>query len=278
MLEKEGAIGIFDSGFGGLTVLKSFHNILPEYDYIYLGDNLRAPYGSLSQELIYIYTLQAVKTLFALGCNLVILACNTASTKALRRIQQNDLAVINPSKRVLGVVRPTAEIIGEVSQTKHIGILGTESTIYSDSYNVEIHRLYPDYAITCHACPMWVPLIENMETESDKADFFVEKYTSEIMSKDSEIDTLILACTHYPLLLNKIRKFVPERVKIVAQGEYIAQSLKNYLYAHPEIDKFCSKNNNIQYFTTGNIETFNKAASNFLGCQISAKKITITSV
>ena len=234
----KGPIGVFDSGYGGLTILKEIRKLLPEYDFMYLGDNARTPYGTRSFEVVYEFTLQAVIRLFELGCPLVILACNTASAKALRSIQQNDLPYLDNSRRVLGVIRPTAESIGEATVSRHVGILATSGTIKSESYPMEIKKLYPDIKVTGVACPMWVPLVENNEFNSDGADFFVKKYINELLEKDNQIDTIVLGCTHYPLLIDKIREFTPDGIRIITQGEYVADSLKDYLKRHNEIKSF----------------------------------------
>lgn len=272
---KSGPIGVFDSGYGGLTILSEIQKLLPEYDYIYLGDNSRAPYGSRSFDVVYEFTRQAVLTLFAQGCNLVILACNTASAKALRTIQQQDLPKINPDKRVLGIIRPTAEIVGEITKTRHIGIVGTMGTIQSESYPLEIHKLHPDIVTNSHACPMWVALVENGEADSPGADYFVKKDLDAILSKDKLIDTLILGCTHYPLLLKKINEYAPKSLQIISQGEYIASSLKDYLERHPEMEQVCTKNGTIQYQTTESAEKFKESASIFLNKEIEVKRVNI---
>ena len=219
---QPGPIGVFDSGYGGLTILSKIREALPEYDYIYLGDNARTPYGTRSFEIVYEFTLQAVNKLFEMGCHLVILACNTASAKALRTIQMNDLPNIDPDRRVLGVIRPTAECIGSMTQTRHVGILATAGTIKSESYPLEVHKLFEDIKVSGEACPMWVPLVENNEANGEGADFFIRKYIDNLLAKDRQIDTLVLGCTHYPILLPKIQKFIPQGVKVVAQGEYVA--------------------------------------------------------
>lgn len=271
----EGAIGVFDSGYGGLTILGELQKYLPQYNYIYLGDNSRAPYGSRSFDVIYEYTLQAVKELFARGCNLVILACNTASAKALRTIQQKDLPLLNPNKRILGIIRPTVEIVNQFSQTKHIGILGTEGTVQSKSYTLEINKLHPTYHVVDNACPMWVPLVENMEAENDGADFFVRKYINQLLDKDHLIDTIILACTHYPLLLPKILQYAPKHIHVISQGEYIAQSLIDYLHRHSEIENYCLKEGMTTYLTTESASKFCSMASVFLNKSINAERIIL---
>ncbi|HMP30131.1 MAG TPA: glutamate racemase, partial [Saprospiraceae bacterium] len=225
-------IGVFDSGFGGLTVLKEIQNLLPQYDYLYLGDNARAPYGNRGFDTVYQYTLEAVKWLFAQGCDLVIIACNTASAKALRNIQQLDLPKIAPDKRVLGVIRPTTEIIGKLSKTGHLGIFATKGTVISESYLIEIAKLYPQMNVSQEACPLFVPLIENNEHINPGADYFIKKYIDNILQKDPKIDTLLLACTHYPVLADKIKSFLPHHINVVQQGPIVAESLKNYLSRH----------------------------------------------
>lgn len=271
----KGPIGVFDSGYGGLTILKEIRKLLPEYDFMYLGDNARTPYGTRSFEVVYEFTLQAVIRLFELGCPLVILACNTASAKALRSIQQNDLPYLDNSRRVLGVIRPTAESIGEATVSRHVGILATSGTIKSESYPMEIKKLYPDIKVTGVACPMWVPLVENNEFDSDGADFFVKKYINELLEKDNQIDTIVLGCTHYPLLIDKIREFTPDGIKIITQGEYVADSLKDYLKRHNEINSRCTKGGNCQFLTTESVEKFKESASIFLHEDVSVKSITL---
>ena len=268
-------IGVFDSGYGGLTILEKFRALLPEYDYVYLGDNARTPYGTRSFEVVYQYTLECVKKLFELDCDLVILACNTASAKALRTIQQKDLPLIAPNKRVLGVIRPTAEKVGEFTKTSHVGLLGTEGTIQSGSYPIEINKIFPEIVVTGQACPMWVPLIENGEHLSDGADYFVKKYINELLSADPEIDTLILACTHYPLLVDKIKMHAPEHMQIISQGPIIADRLKDYLLRHPEMESRLSKNGECTFYTTESVDKFKKSASAFLQESIEARHITL---
>ena len=268
-------IGVFDSGYGGLTILRQMRQMLPQYDYLYLGDNARAPYGAHSFEVIYRYTLQAVEALFRRGCPLVILACNTASAKALRSIQQNDLPRIDPARRVLGVIRPTAECIGHLTQSRHVGIVATTGTIKSESYVMEIQKLYPDIHVTGEPCPMWVPLIENNEYDSPGADYFVEKRIGNLMRCDPKIDSIILGCTHYPLLINKILKYVPRGVRIIPQGEYVASSLKDYLHRHPEIDSKCSKGGTCHYLTTECADKFQESAQLFLHENIDVEKVTL---
>lgn len=270
-----GPIGVFDSGYGGLTILNKIKEVLPEYDYIYLGDNARTPYGTRSFEIVYEFTLQAVNKLFEMGCHLVILACNTASAKALRSIQINDLPHIDSERRVLGVIRPTVECIGSITRNRHIGILATAGTIKSESYPLEVRKLYPDILVNGIACPMWVPLVENNESQHEGADFFIRKYIDQLLQKDPEIDTIILGCTHYPLLLPKIRKYVPNNIRVIAQGEYVAESLKDYLRRHPEMDAKCTKNGSCLFYTTEAEEKFIESASTFLNQQISVKRIVI---
>lgn len=272
---KPGPIGIFDSGYGGLTILSKIREALPQYDYIYLGDNARTPYGTRSFEVVYEFTLQAVSKLFEMGCHLVILACNTASAKALRSIQVNDLPQLDPQRRVLGVIRPTAECIGHITQSRHVGILATGGTIKSESYPMEIHKLFPDIEVTGESCPMWVPLVENNEAESEGADYFIRKYIDSLLRKDQLIDTIILGCTHYPLLLPKIKQVVPENIRMVAQGEYVAESLKDYLQRHPEMDKKCTKGGNCSFCTTEAEDKFIESASTFLNQDITVQRISL---
>ncbi len=259
-----GPIGVFDSGYGGLTILRELRNELPELDYLYLGDNARAPYGSRSYDVVYKFTLEAVKYLFSRGCPLVILACNTASAKALRTIQQNDLPKMNPANRVLGVIRPTAEVIGDLSSSGTIGIMGTEGTVNSGSYDMEIAKLFPSFKVVSQACPMWAPIVENNEASGSGADYFVDKYVRSLLAKDESIDTVVLACTHYPLLYPKIRKAVPEHIRVVNQGEIVARSLADYLRRHPEMDARITRGGECRYLTTENPEKFNGLARIFL--------------
>lgn len=273
--DSPGPIGIFDSGYGGLTILEEILRELPQYDYIYLGDNARNPYGTRSFEVVYEFTLQAVKKLFEMGCHLVILACNTASAKALRSIQQQDLNRLDPTRRVLGVIRPTIEEVGEITHTRHVGILATAGTIRSQSYPLEIKKIYPDIVVSGQACPMWVPLVENKEAEAPGADYFVKKYIEELMNKDPLIDTLILACTHYPILLEKIKKYVPQGVNVMCQGKYVAKSLKKYLHRHPEIEVRCTKNSEYRFFTTELPEKFAESATLFLKQEIQSERINL---
>ena len=273
--DKPAPIGIFDSGYGGLTILRDIQQRMPDRDFIYLGDNARAPYGSRSFDVVYTFTLQCVQRLFEMGCHLVILACNTASAKALRNIQQNDLPRLDSERRVLGIIRPTVEQVGLTSQTRHIGLVGTTGTVQSMSYPLEFKKLYPDIIVTDKACPMWVPLVENNEYNGDGADFFVKKYIDELIKKDEQIDTLILGCTHYPLLIDKIKKYLPERVRIVSQGELIAESLENYLSRHENIDAKCTRNGVTKYYTTESVEKFNEAASIFLNKRVEAQHLEV---
>ena len=275
---KCGPIGIFDSGYGGLTILKEIRRRLPDYDYIYLGDNARSPYGTRSFDIVYRFTLESVKYLFSKGCRLVILACNTASAKALRTIQQHDLPEIDPSRRVLGVIRPTVERLGNYTRTGHIGVFGTPGTIQSESYDMEIAKLYPGFRTIGHACPMWVPLIENGEAGSEGADFFVRQEIFRLLAKDPEIDTIILGCTHYPLLYEKIRRFVPEHISLLTQGEIVASSLADYLARHKPLDAKLSKTEpggSCTYLTTENSMKFSTMASLFLGAAIDAATIEL---
>ena len=272
---QPGPIGVVDSGYGGLTILSKIREALPEYDYIYLGDNARTPYGTRSFEIVYEFTLQAVNKLFEMGCHLVILACNTASAKALRTIQMNDLPNIDPDRRVLGVIRPTAECIGSMTQTRHVGILATAGTIKSESYPLEVHKLFEDIKVSGEACPMWVPLVENNEANGEGADFFIRKYIDNLLAKDRQIDTLVLGCTHYPILLPKIQKFIPQGVKVVAQGEYVATSLKDYLHRHPEMDMKCTREGKCRFYTTEAEDKFIESASMFLNENITVQRITL---
>ena len=255
-------IGVFDSGYGGLTILRQIRKLLPQYDYLYLGDNARAPYGSRSFDVVYRYTLEAVTALFDRGCELVILACNTASAKALRSIQQNDLARLGSERRVLGVIRPTVEVVGSLTRSRHVGILATQGTIRSRSYELELHKSNPDISVTGVACPMWVPLVENCEYDSPGADYFVQKRLDEVFRLDPDIDTLVLACTHYPLLMNKIVKYAPPSVRIIPQGDYVAASLQDYLRRHPEMDVRLSRRGNVRFLTTEDPEKFLENAEN----------------
>jgi len=268
-------IGIFDSGYGGLTVMKEIVKMLPQYDYLYLGDNARAPYGTRSFETVYEYTLQCVKKLCEHNCKLVILACNTASAKALRNIQQKDLPGLGSDKRVLGVIRPTSEIVGNFSKTKHIGVLGTSGTINSNSYPIEIAKFFPEIKVSQEACPMWVPLVENGEYNNPGADYFIEKNVDALLKKDEQIDTIILGCTHYPLLSSKIQQHLPAGIKLLSQGELVATSLKDYMLRHPEMDANCSKNSKREFLSTDASDNFDTAAGIFYGAPIKSKQIMI---
>ena len=272
-MSSSGPIGIFDSGVGGLTVLKEIVRELPEYDYLYLGDNARSPYGTRSFETIYDYTLECVRYLFSQNCHLIILACNTASAKALRNIQQKDLPKIDPDRRVLGVIRPTAEVIGEYSETGHVGILGTSGTVNSGSYVMEISKQFPNLEIVQEACPMWVPLVENSEYDKPGADYFVQQHIERILARDENIDTLLLACTHYPLLLNKIHEYTPEHITVLSQGEIVAKSLADYLNRHPEIAEKCSKGSSLRFLTTDSADEFDAHGKEFFGEEIQSKFI-----
>ncbi len=272
---EQARIGVFDSGYGGLTILRQIRQMLPQYDYIYLGDNARAPYGSHSFDIIYRYTLQAVHALFEQGCQLVILACNTASAKALRTIQQVDLPKLDPSRRVLGVIRPTVEAVGPLSHSRHIGLLATQGTVNSGSYTLELHKLWPDITVTGLACPMWVPLVENFEFDSPGADYFVKKRIEGILRLDPKIDTLILGCTHYPLLMNKILKYTPPGVRIVPQGEYVAASLQQYLERHDELRQKLSQGGTCKYLTTESTEKFNQSAAMFMHQNVQSEQIEL---
>ena len=274
--KSAGPIGVFDSGYGGLTILHGLRQMLPEYDFLYLGDNARAPYGPRSFDVVYEFTRQAVHYLFERGCQLVVLGCNTASAKALRTIQQNDLPKWDAERRVLGVIRPTTEIIGQLTATRHVGVLATEGTIKSESYNIEIGKLWPDVKVTGVACPFWVPLVEYNEADSPGADYFVKKRIDQLLALDPEIDAVILGCTHYPLLMPKIRKYMPEGIQIVTQGEYVAKSLKDYFLRHPEMERRCSKQGTVGYLTTENPNTFSEQAQIFLQEPITVENITLS--
>lgn len=262
-------IGIFDSGYGGLTVFKEIQAKLPQYDYVYLGDNARSPYGTRSFETVYQYTLEAVNWFFARGCPLVILACNTASAKALRSIQQNDLPRMqDPTRRILGVIRPTTEIVGEFTHTNKVGIMATNGTVSSGSYPIEIHKFWPGLQVFQQACPMWVPLVENNEYNNEGADYFIKKYVDELLRQDADIDTILLACTHYPLLKERIAKVLPANVHLLSQGEIVAASLFDYLQRHPEMESRISKHAQTSFYTTDNTDDFNEKATVFFGKKI----------
>lgn len=270
-----GPIGVFDSGYGGLTILSKIREALPTYDYLYLGDNARTPYGTRSFEVVYDFTRQAVAKLFEMGCHLVILACNTASAKALRTIQMHDLPQWDAQRRVLGVIRPTVECIGSLTQSRHIGVVATSGTIRSESYPLEIHKLFPDIQVTGQACPMWVPLVENNEADSPGADYFVRKYIDELLARDRQIDTVILGCTHYPLLLPKITSYMPSSIRTIAQGELVAESLHDYLLRHPEMERRCTRGGTCRYLTTEAPEKFQDSASLFLNEEIAVEHIDL---
>ena len=272
---KKSPIGVFDSGYGGLTILKEIKNLLPQYDFIYLGDNARTPYGTRSFETVYEYTLESVKWLFKQNCPLIILACNTASAKALRTIQQKYLPEYDAEKRVLGVIRPTAEIIGNYSATKNIGVLGTKGTVQSESYLIEIEKFFPEIKVFQHACPMWVPLVENNEYDSEGADFFIKKDIDLLLKKSSEIDTVLLACTHYPLFLEKIKQNLSKNINVISQGNIVAKSLKDYLQRHPEIEVKCSKNGSLEFFTTDSTNDFDKHSEIFFGEKVSSVHVDL---
>lgn len=273
--QTPGPIGVFDSGYGGLTILHSIRQLLPEYDYVYLGDNARAPYGTRSFDVVYEFTRQAVIKLFEMGCHLVILGCNTASAKALRTIQQHDLPSLDSNRRVLGVIRPTAEVIGSLTKNRHVGLLATEGTVKSESYQLEIKKFFPDIQVSGIACPFWVPLVEYNEADSPGADYFVKKRLEALAQKDPLIDTIILGCTHYPLLMPKIKKFKRPGVRIIAQGEYVANSLKDYLKRHPEMNVKCTKTGTCRYFTTENPMRFQEQAQVFLHEKIQVNHVDL---
>lgn len=270
-----GPIGIFDSGYGGLTILSQIRAHMPEYDYLYLGDNARTPYGTRSFEVVYEFTSQAVKTLFDMGCQLIILACNTASAKALRTIQQIDLPKIDPRKRVLGIIRPTVEYLGNITKTRHVGILATSGTIKSQSYPLEIKKLFPDITVSGEACPIWVPLVENGEAQSEGSDYFIRRHIDNLLSKDDKIDTIILGCTHYPILYDKIRKFTPAHINVIMQGDYVGRSLTDYMTRHPEMDSLCTKGGNCRFLTTESVDIFRQHASIFFDGDIQISSIAL---
>jgi glutamate racemase len=269
-------IGVFDSGYGGLTVLKEIVRAHPQYDYVYLGDNARAPYGTRSYETVHKYTLEAVQWFFEQGSELVILACNTASAKALRTIQQRNLPNIAPNKRVLGVIRPVTETVGRFSNSKHVGILGTPGTINSQSYPIEINKFFPDIRVSQEACPLWVPLVENNEHLSDGADYFIKKHLDQLFAKDPYIDTMVLGCTHYPLLIHKIQKYLPAHVSVISQGEIVANSLTDYLKRHADLEAVCTKGGNVKFCTTDIAESFEKQAGIFWGQPITAEQVKLS--
>ena len=272
---KPAPIGVFDSGFGGLSILREIRKELPLYDYIFLGDNARAPYGNRSYQLVYEFTLQAVKHLFAQGCHLVILACNTASAKALRSIQQRDLQDLDPDRRVLGVIRPTVEEIGNLTRTRKVGLFGTPGTVQSLSYDIEIAKMHPDIKVFSHACPMWVPLVENRESDGPGADYFVKKDVDALMAQCNEIDSIILGCTHYPLLYDKIKKYAPANVNVIEQGPIVARSLKDYLKRHPDMEERCTKGGTCKYCTTEDASRFSPVASIFVNQTVEAHHVIL---
>ena len=274
-MSQPGPIGIFDSGYGGLTILRQIRGLMPEYDYLYLGDNARAPYGTRSFDVVYEFTLQAVKRLFDMGCPLVILACNTASAKALRSIQQNDLPALGEERRVLGIIRPTVEALGDITRSGHIGIVATPGTIRSHTYELEIAKSYPHMQVTTESCPLGVPLVENHEFDSPGADYFVQKRITNLMHHDPEIDTILLGCTHYPLLLDKILKYVPSNVRVLPQGEYVANSLQQYLLRHPEMAERVTQGASCRFITTEDPAMFNESATIFLRQPVQAERIML---
>lgn len=273
--EKPGKIGVFDSGYGGLTILKEIRKRLPEYEYLYLGDNARAPYGNRSFDIVFDFTREAVEELFARGCHLVILACNTASAKALRSVQQQVLPEKYPDRRVLGVIRPTVEILGTITDTRHVGLFATPGTANSHSYRMELEKMWPDVRITEMACPMWVPLVEAGEADGPGADYFVRKYIDQLLENDPEIDTIVLGCTHYPLLLPKIRQYVREDIRILPQGGIVAESLADYLQRHPEMEEKCLKGGGVEFLTTENEEKFDSLASLFMEEEVRSHRIIL---
>ncbi len=268
-------IGVFDSGYGGLTVLKELVAQMPAYDYLYLGDNARAPYGSRSFDTVYEYTLECVKHLFDRGCELVVLACNTASAKALRTIQQKDLAAIDPGKRVLGVIRPTAEIIGNYSKSGHVGVFATSGTVSSESYRIEIEKFFPQLNVFQEACPMWVPLIENNELDNEGTEYFVKKYIGNLFDQSRYIDTIILACTHYPILKPLIEKHLPAGITLLSQGTIVAHSLQDYLARHADMEQRISKSGKLDFLTTDSTEIFDTHASLFFGAEVKSKHLAL---
>lgn len=273
MKNDRGPIGIFDSGYGGLTILREIRKIMPQYDYLYLGDNARTPYGTRSFDVVYEFTIQAVRYLFKQGCHLVILACNTASAKALRTIQQNDLPRLAPNRRVLGVIRPTVEVIGDISKTHHVGIMATPGTVRSKTYELEIAKLFPDFKVTSEACPMWVPLVENEEYNTPGADYFVKKNIDSLLQQDPQIDSVILGCTHYPLLRDKIRQWMPDNIHIIEQGNYVAQSLKEYLSRHDDMSEHITSEGSIRFLTTEQADVFQAKAAIFMDTAVEAERV-----
>lgn len=275
-MDKMSPIGIFDSGYGGLTILQQLRNHMPDNDFYYLGDNARAPYGPRSFDVVYEFTRQAVLKLFEMGCKLVILGCNTASAKALRTIQQNDLPKLDPSLRVLGVIRPTVEVIGDLTHTRHVGLVATEGTVRSESYTLEIAKFFPDIKVSGQSCPLWAAIVEAGEADTPGAEFFVKKRIDQLLAKDPDIDTIILGCTHYPLLMKALKKATPEHITLVPQGELVAESLKQYLKRHPDMDANCSRNGQTRYFTTENPERFKECAALFLHEDVHVDRIELT--
>lgn len=273
MKNDRGPIGIFDSGYGGLTILREIRKIMPQYDYLYLGDNARTPYGTRSFDVVYEFTIQAVRYLFKQGCHLVILACNTASAKALRTIQQNDLPRLAPNRRVLGVIRPTVEVIGDISKTHHVGIMATPGTVRSKTYELEIAKLFPDFKVTSEACPMWVPLVENEEYNTPGADYFVKKNIDSMLQQDPQIDSVILGCTHYPLLRDKIRQWMPDNIHVIEQGNYVAQSLKEYLSRHDDMSKHITSERAVRFLTTEQADVFQAKAAIFMDTAVEAERV-----
>lgn len=273
MKSECGPIGIFDSGYGGLTILREIRKIMPQYDYLYLGDNARTPYGTRSFDVVYEFTIQAVRYLFKQGCHLVILACNTASAKALRTIQQYDLPTLAPNRRVLGVIRPTVEVAGDISKSHHIGIMATPGTVRSKTYELEIAKLFPNFQVTSEACPMWVPLVENEEYNTPGADYFVRKHIDNLLQQDPQIDSVILGCTHYPLLRDKIRQWMPDNIHIIEQGNYVAQSLKDYLSRHQNMSEHITTDGTIRYLTTEQADVFQAKATIFMDTTVEAERV-----
>ena len=270
-----GPIGVFDSGYGGLTILHGLRQTMPQYDYMYLGDNARAPYGSRSFEVVYKFTRQAVLKLFSMGCHLVILGCNTASAKALRSLQQRDIPELDPTRRVLGIIRPTAEVIGTITKSNHVGLLATEGTIKSQSYNMEISKLWPEIQVNGVACPLWAAIVEANEADSPGADYFVKKRIDQLMLKDADIDTIILGCTHYPLLMSSIVKNLPDGVRVVPQGQYVANSLKDYLKRHPQMEQMITKTGSCRYLPTESEDKFKESAQIFLHEQVEVTHVDL---
>lgn len=272
---QAGPIGVFDSGYGGLTVLKEITAKLPQYDYLYLGDNARAPYGTRSFDTIYHYTLECVNHLFEMGCPLIVLACNTASARALRTIQQKDLPHIDSDKRVLGIIRPTAEVVGNYTKTNHVGVVGTSGTIASESYVIEIEKMFPQVKVHQEACPMWVPLVENNELNNAGTDFFVKQHIDQLLQQSNQIDTILLGCTHYPLLMESIRKFTPAPIQVLSQGKIVADSLADYLQRHTYLEQHLTKGGSRKFFTTDNPENFDEHGTLFYGAPVSSEHLEL---